>query len=215
MDKEQLTLLGAVVSLIGCLTIFLTWVEIYYVDYYGPITFTYSGLGLITSGDFTNPEGILYGKVGPLGVYTPTLVCIAFGFMAARFIVKVKRDYLTDVILTSILIIISSIYMIWWVHPGNFYGYDYTEVHEFGPGPIVSIILAVIGAFIAYNIDQIGTSGKSKTGHARKIPVQQPPVYVRYCSHCGNGLTKDELEYSKYCTYCGSILQFDTEDEDE
>ncbi len=60
MDKAQLVLAGTIVSLIGCLTVMLIWVDIYYEDYYSYIEFKYSGISLITSGDFTNPDGLLY-----------------------------------------------------------------------------------------------------------------------------------------------------------
>ena len=211
MDKAQLVLAGTIVSLIGCLTVMLDWASIYYEDYYGYLEFNYSGIGLITSGDFTNPDGLLYGKVGILGIITPILVCIAFMAMAARYIVKIERDYFTDVLVSGVLIIIGSIYMMVWVAPGSYYGDYYTEIHEFGPGPIVAILIAIVSSVIAYNIDNMPDPSPS-SGYGTTATPTSEGSYAMYCSKCGRGLTEQEIDGSCYCKYCGAPMGSADED---
>lgn len=216
MDKQQLLILGTIVTLVGCLTILLNWLEIYYEDYYGSLYFSYTGVSLVASGDFTNPEGIFYGSVGILGVYTPTLICIAFACMALRFVVKIEnRPYLKDVLVSTILILIGSIYMIYWVNPGTFYDPYYTEIHEFGAGPFVSIVVALVGAILAYNLDHTdskSTYTASQPTYAsvpteENTPVQASQEHVMFCPMCGHGLTQQDTVGSKFCRYCGANIE--------
>ena len=224
MDKHQLSLVGTIVAAIGCLTILLTWLEIYYEDSYRTLFYSYTGITLITSGDFTNPNGIFYGWAGIVGVYTPTLICIAFACMATRFIARVNRPYHQDVLASGILIIIASFYMMYWVGPGSYYETGSVETHDFGMGPFVSLIVAFIGIVVAYAIDRADAESKQSNDYAPSTSFQQSngyvgdsqPVYAMYCPKCGHGLTQQESTNTNFCKYCGAnIKEFTSDSEGE
>lgn len=216
MDRTQLILFGIIASIIGCLTIVLTWTEFYYEDYYGYIDFTYSGVSLITSGDFTDPDGIFYGA-GLLGVYTPLLICIAFFAMTLRYVVHVNRCYFKDVLACSILIIIASIYMIYWVGPGNRTTEYYIATTNFGAGPIAAMAMAAISAALAHTIDSYDPA--TTTCCTNDVPDCPGPdglestyssavsKYAFYCPQCGRGFNQEEISSTKYCKYCGACLE--------
>lgn len=209
MEKSQLSIVGSIVALIGCLTILLTWCEI---DVEGILSlhYSYTGVTLITSGDFTDPNGIFY-ESGKLGVYTPVLITIAFLCMALRFFAKVKRTYFKDVVASGILIIIGSLYMVYWVGTGSSHTTTYVETHGFGAGPIVAIIVAIAGIIIARAIDNAETVNKTarnpQVQSYNGAPSVEQPKYFKYCSGCGHGLTEKEATESNYCKYCGAQIE--------
>ena len=218
MDRQQLLILGLVVSAIGCLTILLNWLEMDFKSTYVNLSFDYTGISLITSGDFTDPDGLFYNAdIGKLGVYTPTLICIAFAAIALRFLVKVDgRPYMKDVAITVILIIIGSIYMIYWVGPGSYY-YDYSavETHGFGTGPFVSIFLAVVCGVIASAIDNAGTDHTDAVSHTTSAPyvadsgLTEPSTRSGslFCPYCGENLSGQGQNTLRFCSHCGANLE--------
>lgn len=225
MEKSQLVLAGTIVSLIGCLTILLRWVGIYYEDYYGTLYYSYNGITIVTTGDFTDPDGLFYG-VGIIGVYTPIMICLAFVAMTARYLAKVDRPYFNDILSSGILIAVGSVYMMWWVNPGHYYDEYFTEIHEFGAGPFVAIVVAIISVVIAYNIDH-SASHRHTDATAYQPPIavngcqtnpdvqSQQPQYAMYCPYCGKGLTKEESDGTVFCKYCGKRIGPSPERTDE
>lgn len=211
VDKNQLILVGTIASLLGCLTILLLWLDIYYEDSYGTLYLSYNGITLITSGDFTNPDGLFYG-VGLLGVYTPTLICLAFIAMSLRYIIRVyNRRYMGDVTVTGVLIIIGSVFMMYWSGSGNYSNEYYTVVYNFGAGPIVSIIMAVICMVIANSVDKatIPQTNQYYNSLASVVASYNEKIddnrFVAYCPNCGNGRTAEDAEQN-YCKYCGAFI---------
>ncbi len=220
MDKHLITLFGAAVSLVGCAAILLPWAEITIEFYYDFYAFSYNGIELITSGDFTDPNGIFYGS-GVIGVYTPLLVTIAFAAMAVRFISPINRSYFADVILISILIFIGSAYMMLWVNPGPTYYDEGVEYHSFGMGPVASMIVAGIALLCSYYIDHYSSEPATVQPFTYSAPGGQglsteetdAPSSAFYCPSCGMRISDGTDIGLRFCKYCGTDLEKYAQDE--
>lgn len=218
MDRQGLVIAGVVVSIIGALTLFMKWFEIYYEDYHTILTFSYSGWNLLTSSDFNDPNGLFYqAGVGFLGRVTPLLVAIAFMAMLARFLAKVDRPYFSDVRASAILIIIACLYfMVWSSDVWN--EIDYYEEHSFGGGPIIALIMAIAGMVLAKNLDnkiQYPNAYSQGASYSDGFNGTTQSTFAFYCPHCGKGITQEELDSTKFCSNCGSLIEHYIERNDE
>ncbi len=214
MDRQQLILAGTIVSVLGIMCIFLTWLDFYYEDYYKVVDYSYNGISIVTSGDFTDPDGIFY-EAGKLGVYMPLLISAAFLGMVLRFLIQVHRPYSSDVTVSGILIILGSVYFMFWTDPGSVSTSSYYVSGGFGFGPMATLALAIACIGIAHSIDR--TPERTSYRRYSQYPAGNGSIYrmeerpkqegnFRYCPNCGCLLTEEESGKS-FCKYCGASLE--------
>ncbi len=221
MDKHSIAIIGLIVSLIGTLTILVNWLELTFEDYYGITYYWYNGIELMTSGDFTDPKGVFHSMSGSLGRFVPMLITIAFICTAIRFLVRKDRKYMLDVGLSMGLVVIACIYMIYWVHPGTYYGEGFIEQHSFGTGPILGLVIAFLNLALAYIIDHNPEQKPEPRPEPMPVPEPEPePVpsampiqpetveheeYAFFCPNCGKGVKKENANFT-FCMSCGTKL---------
>jgi len=217
MDKHSIAIIGLIVSLIGTLTILVNWLELTFEDYYGITYFWYNGIELMISGDFSDPEGVFYSMNGSLGRFVPMLISIAFICTGIRYLVRIDRKYMLDVGISMGLVIIACIYMMYWAHPGSFYGEGFIEQHSFGTGPILGLVIALLNLALAYIIDHnIETKPEPRPEPMHEpepeqsaIPAPSEPIeqeeYAFFCPKCGKGVRKENANFI-FCMSCGTKL---------
>ena len=205
MEKEYVSIAGMIVSLAGCLILLVNWMTAEYIDYYGIESYGYTGLSLFTSGDFD----ICLGTIAPI------LISFAFAGMFFRYLAPVDSDYFPSILICGLLILVGSVFEMWWIGPGTYTYTGYQIRLSIGIGPFAAIALGVLSTVLAYRLDQLAKQQPVVTSPPTDIyvpPYQPQPVqttaprFAMYCPKCGNGISEKDLKEQQYCMHCGAFI---------
>lgn len=146
-----------------------------------------------------------------LGITTPLLVCIAFAAMLLRFLVRIDRGYLVDVGIAAALIILGSMYMMFWIGPGDYVYPDHIESTSVGIGAPAALVIALFSVYLAYCIDKGGNPMPFQSSPKDAGPAapqsSQGQRYDLYCPSCGTGILLSPDGDVKYCPGCGMNVE--------
>ena len=193
MERSQLSTIGIIISIIGALLFFSTWIYIDYYDYYGPLYYDLNGFSVLLSAD---EYGILTSAI-------PLIIAIMFIVMVSKFS-KNSYDLVKTAticcILTFVLVTMFNVFV-----TRHYWDDYYDEFHYSNSFPgNWSFILSIVNLVLASVIER-----KNRAVPVNYYPpagISQPVNYFRYCRKCGSGLTEEQYSNSKFCVHCGEPL---------
>ena len=201
-NRNDTMTLGRIASVLGCLTIFCTWVEWHHYDYYGYSFRYYDGISVMWC-------GLDLG----FAAFIPILFAVGFAVSFFKF-----DKHRSERIFHFMLAMFIAVFLLdWYFNLCSNYWMDtvyYTEDYHSGYAGSLAVLLALANAVFGYMADN------------RLRMVQQPvyePVDVepdnseeqerialttmggnRFCPNCGKKLyDRDNLAY---CPGCGKFL---------
>lgn len=198
MEKDQLTLTGIIVSAVGAIMFFGTWMEIRYYDYYGPEYYSLNGIDVLSAG--TNSVIILC---------IPLIVAIIFLVMIIQYYKAHKGIKRFAIIVCIVIFFITWLYN--FAVSGHIEDKYFDEFHDPGYASHLSFLISLINVFVAYFLEK-----KLDTVHSEPItasfdppaPQEEPQQQtaenpsIRFCPGCGFRLNDSEHQ-SGICSHCG------------
>ena len=192
-----MVIVGLIISVIGAVLFFGTWLDIRYYDYYGPLYFSLNGLDVLTSG--TN--SIIVGCI-------PAVVSALFLFMFAEYY-KVHPGIAKKAVIICVVIF----FLVWFYNfgvSGHIEDIYFDEYHDSGYAGHLAFLVSLVNVFAAYFLegklssDTPNVVSVSEEPSRQQEEVQQPEVSasIRFCPGCGFRLNESEHE-SGCCSHCG------------
>lgn len=187
---------GPIISIIGCLSIFTTWVNIDYYDHYGPFYYSYSGFGL------------LFGNV-PFGLSNFVPLCIVILFIVLFVDLKNAKQGIGK---KSIIFCVLIFFLVFFFNlsvNGSYETPYYKEYYYTGIGGdlafLISICLVIICCKLENKIKPIITPAPVYYSQDYSQKTDDTEL-IHYCPECGCKLSENEAKGS-ICNYCGARLR--------
>ena len=198
MEKDQLTLIGIIVSAVGAVLFFGTWMEIRYYDYYGPAYISLNGIDVLSAG--TNSFIILC---------IPLIVAIIFLVMIVQYY-KAHKGIKRYAIIACVVI-----FFITWLYNAAVSGHIedkyFDEFHDAGYASHLSFLVSLINLPVAFILE-----GKLEPTSTEPITASFDPPEpqeelqqqseetpsIRFCPGCGFRLNDSEHQ-TGICSHCG------------